>query len=313
MMAMINYLRHPILIGTLIILTVLFFFGGPDYYSPRSFQAVWNLGHVIYFALLALVVLSWPSKKPRGPVIQVFIVLGLTSGLGAVVELIQAGFQRTPDSGDLFRDLIGALCGIVFLWPIFGVLVTKTRRVFQMITIALVVAQIYPVAVALIDEHRARSLFPVLSDFESPFEIQRWHGGADFRIDHIVYHSGQSSLRVNLNTDQYSGISLQYFPHNWHGFSQFQFCAYNPSSQILSITCRINDIAHSIGGQFYSDRFNRTYTLAQGWNTITIPIEDIQSAPATRSMDLKYIRDVGIFVIQLPHPRLIYIDDVKLL
>lgn len=163
------------------------------------------------------------------------------------------------------------------------------------------------------DEHHARQQFPVLSDFESPFEIQRWHSEDDLQIDHTVHYTGRSSLRINLNTDQYSGVSLQYFPQNWQNFSQFQFCAYNPSSQPLAITCRIHDTAHTTGVQHYSDRFNRTYTLIHGWDFITMPLKDIQSAPATRFMDLGQIRGVGIFVIRLPHPRLMYIDDVQLL
>ena len=229
------------------------------------------------------------------------------------VRGIAAGrFQRTPDLGDLFRNLIGALCGIVFLGPTFRKIATTTRRAFQFFTIALVALQIYPVAMALLDEYRARHQFPVLSDFESPLEIQRWQGDADFRIDHTVYQSGQSSLRVNLNTDQYSGVSLQYIPQNWNGFSQFQFCAYNPSARPLSITCRIHDTIHTTGVQRYSDRFNRTYTLHHGWNTITIPLRDIQTAPDTRMMDLGHIRAIGIFATRLPHPRLMYLDDVRL-
>ncbi len=309
----IQQLRRKILIAVLTVLTVLFFISGPDYYSPRSLQAIWNLGHIIYFALLALVVLSWLSQKSRGPVVQILVVLGITLIIGAFVELIQAVFQRTPDPGDLFRNLIGALCGIVFLWPTFSVFVTKTRRVFQIITIVLAVVQIYPAAVALIDEHRARHQFPVLSDFESPFEIQRWHGDVDFRIDHTIHYTGESSLAINLTTAQYSGVSMHYFPQNWQGFSQFQFSAYNPSVQPLSITCRIHDTTHTRGVQCYSDRFNRTYTLIQGWNIITIPLSDIQTAPTTRKMDIGHIRAIGIFVIRLPHPRLMYIDDVKLL
>jgi len=29
-----------------------FFYGGPGYHSARSFQAAWNLGHILYFALV---------------------------------------------------------------------------------------------------------------------------------------------------------------------------------------------------------------------------------------------------------------------
>ena len=147
----VHHSQRLILIGILITLSVLFFWGGPGYYSPRSFQAAWNLGHIIYFALLAVVILAWLRKKPRHPFIQILIVFGLTFAIGGFVELLQAGFQRTPDLGDLFRNLIGALCGIVFLGPTFRKIATTTRRAFQFFTIALVALQIYPVAMALLD------------------------------------------------------------------------------------------------------------------------------------------------------------------
>jgi len=125
-------LNRLILICSLILLTVLFFFGGPGYYSPRSFQAAWNIGHIIYFALLALVVLSRPSKNPRGPVIKILIILGLTLVIGVLVELIQADFQRSPDMGDLFRNLIGALCGIAFSRATLRPFPARVRHGFQM-------------------------------------------------------------------------------------------------------------------------------------------------------------------------------------
>jgi len=37
----------PLLIGL-----PFFFYGGPGYHSARSFQAAWNLGHILYFALV---------------------------------------------------------------------------------------------------------------------------------------------------------------------------------------------------------------------------------------------------------------------
>jgi hypothetical protein len=256
---------------------------------------------------------SWPQKKVRSTAVQILFILGLTLFIGVLVELIQAGFERTPDTGDLFRNLIGALCGIAFSGRAGRIFSARVRRGFQVFVIAMVALQIYPVAVALIDEHRARQQFPVLSDFESPFEIQRWRGGADFAIDHTVRYTGRASLRVALNTETYSGISLGYFPQNWHGFSQFQVRAFNPAEKSLSITCRIHDAIHTNGAQRYSDRFNRTFTLLRGWNTITIPMEEIRSAPATRKMDLGHMRVIGIFATRLPQSRLIYIDDVKLL
>ena len=124
---------------------------------------------------------------------------------------------------------------------------------------------------------------------------------------------GNPSLRVALTTQRYSGVTLKYFQGNWETYDRFQFRVYNPSSGSLSLTCRIHDDIHAQDAQDFHDRFNRTFDLPMGWSTVTIPLKEIKAAPATRQMDLRRIRGVRLFAFRLPHPRIIYIDDLKLL
>ena len=119
-------------------------------------------------------------------------------------------------------------------------------------------------------------------------------------------------MRVSLGTTLYSGVSLEYFTGDWAGFSQLQCSIYNPDANPLSITCRIHDVVHIQGVQRYEDRYNHSFILAQGWNTIRIDLEDVKKAPANRIMDMGHIRGVGIFATRLPRPRVIYIDDVAI-
>ena len=44
----------PVLTLIMALMTILFFIGGPDYHSSRTFKSFWNLGHILYFALLPL-------------------------------------------------------------------------------------------------------------------------------------------------------------------------------------------------------------------------------------------------------------------
>ena len=295
------------------ILTVLFFIGGPGYYSTRSFKAFWNLGHILYYALLCVVIFAITRKRQRSVRFQIFLILVVTLLLGVVVELLQAaGFDRTPDVGDVFRNLIGAAVGIAFFLPGRKVFPRGALRLIQAVSIVLVAFQIYPVAAALTDEYRARRQFPILGDFENPYELQRWTGSADRAIDGSIVFAGKHAMRVSLGTTLYSGVSLEYFPGDWTGFSQFQCSIYNPTANPLSITCRIHDVLHIQGVQRYEDRYNHTFQLAQGWNTIRIDLEDVKKAPANRSMDMGHIRGVGIFVTRLTGPRVICIDDVRL-
>ena len=305
---------RPVILGAILaILTLLFFIGGPDYQSSRSFRAFWNLGHIFYYALLSMVIFAFTRKRQRSVRFQIALILAVTLMLGVVVELLQAtGVNRTPDTGDLFRNLIGGAVGIAFFLPDRKSLPKGALRLLQVFSVVLVISQIYPFAAALTDEYRARSHFPILSDFENSFELQRWTGSAGRVIDDRIVSAGEHAMRVLLGTAFYSGVSLEYFPGDWSGFSQFQCSIYNPDMNPLSITCRIHDLAHIQGVQHFEDRYNRSFELVQGWNTIRIDLEAVKKAPASRNMDMGQIRGVGIFATRLPQPRVIYIDDVRL-
>lgn len=167
--------------------------------------------------------------------------------------------------------------------------------------------------IVLIDESIARKQFPVLSTFETPFEIERWSGNnSALTIDHDIVKYGKSSLKVSLTTAQYSGVYLRYFPEDWRNFSFLRLAIFNSSSELLKIHCRVHDRLHVINGFPLNDRFNGSFILDRGWNTITIPMEQILNAPVSRTMDLTNIKGIGIFVIRLPTPEIIYIDHVRL-
>ena len=58
---------------------------------------------------------------------------------------------------------------------------------------------------------------------------------------------------------------------------------------------------------------NRSFSILQGWQSITIPLDQINTAPENRQMDMRQIQGVGIFaVVRLPRPRTLYVDDIKL-
>lgn len=307
-----KYLPRFILFAFLALLTILFFLGGPDFNSSRSFKAFWNTGHILYYALLPYAIFSLPSKKSAWPAIQIVVSLGLALILGIIVELVQSNFQRTPDAGDILRNIIGALGGIFFLLPARKNISPRPLHLLQTAAILLAATQIYPIAAALTDEHLAARQFPLLSGFETPYEIQRWRGDCEFSIDDTVAASGRHAMRITMNTALYSGVNLHYFQENWSGYQWLQILAFNPSSKSLMITCRIHDRSHTQGTQPYEDRFNQQIRLTHGWNTILIDLAEVKNAPAHRQMDMQHIHGLGLFASALAHPVTIYIDDILL-
>ena len=301
----------PVLTMVMALMTILFFIGGPDYHSPRSLKSFWNLGHILYFAFLPLLLFSFSPWKRFKPALQLSVIFGTTLGLGALVEFFQYGFNRTPDMGDIFRNMIGACIAIVFLLPIRNSVPKTPMLIFKTITVILVLSQFYPIVIDLTDEHHARRDFPILSDFQTPYQINRWTGDAAITIENIG-SQGNRAMRADLTTQVYSGVALKYFPADWQQYQWFQFRIFNPSADAINITCRIHDKKHTQDVQRYQDRFNKSQFLSQGWNTITINLEEVRRAPEKRQMDLGQVYGVGIFSSRLPHPRKIYIDDVRL-
>lgn len=304
----INLLRLILIVGS-----ILLFAGGPDYYSSRSFKNLWDLGHILFFSILSyLILLSWSQNERMSFPLQAFFILIIALVLGSLIEIVQSGSRRSSDVLDVIRNVIGCMVTFSFFTPTEKTIPKKFFRAFQAITIVLVIAAFFPSIKSISDEIVALRQFPVLSDFETPFEIDRWAGNAALSIDDDIHFHGKSSLKVALKTSNYSGAGLRYFPSDWSNYDYLHLNVFNPTNEPLKITCRINDRRHTDGVQTYDDRFNRSQVLMKGWNQIVIPLEDVENAPKSRKLDLRRVQLLGVFVYRLPRPRVIYIDDVRL-
>lgn len=303
-----NYLITIIIIGT-----ILFFFGGPDYHSLRSIKYIWNFGHIIFFCVLSYVLLiHWNKLKSKPYYYQILWIVVITFFLGLIIEFIQAGISRTTDIDDLARNFTGSFIALFFFAPKKNGMGFIKLSISKFILILIVIFQIVPAINFLCDEWNAKREFPVLSGFESKIELSRWVGDADCIINKDIKFTGNSSLKIKLNTSKYSGISLKYFPKDWDSYNTLSFKIFNPQSDFLKMTCRIHDKQHTEDAQLYTDRFNNTYTLFKGWNIIEINLNDVFTAPLTRTMDMNNIYGFGIFVSSQKENKIIYLDDVCL-
>lgn len=306
--------KTSVLSSMAIVGSILLFTDGPHPDSPRSYKTIWDLGHVILFSIISyIVLLGWTSQKRTIGFRQIFWIILIVSVLGILIELTQSGTGRSPDVLDVMRNVIGALVAISFWAPLSDIIKKHYIKYLRVATIILLICALIPPVIAITDEILAFKQFPVLSDFETPFELDRWSGGAKRAIDHNYYFHGNSSMKVVLDTSRYSGVTLKYFPKNWTNYKTLLLSIFNPDDEPITITCRIHDRRHAEGEQNYHDRFNQRYTLQKGWDLITIPLEQIKHAPNMREMDLRQIQALGIFTTGLLKPAVIYIDDVRLI
>ncbi|MDD2465716.1 MAG: VanZ family protein [Desulfobulbus sp.] len=293
-----------------------FFYGGPGYHSTRSFQALWDLGHILFFAI-ATVWLFRLLRKRIGrwafPRLLLFFFVGILI-FGVVVECLQMSTGgRSPDIMDVLRNQLG--CLIAFAWYIRPDRLDRAlaiHRFFRSAVLFLLLLAALPLARALIDEHLAAQQFPVLADFETPFEQTRWVNDRQMHKETTLVRHGKTAMRVQLSTAKYSGIALFHFPGNWQGYYSLHCSVYNTQSTTLPLNLRINDLEHKQHGSEFADRFNKTFPLQPGWNELVVDLNQVRNAPKGRKMDMAHIEGFGIFVVQQAKPIEIIIDHVFL-
>ncbi|PID59055.1 hypothetical protein CSB45_01210 [candidate division KSB3 bacterium] len=292
------------------------FVGGPSRFSPRSYKALWDLGHVVAFSLWSYMLLrSWRKISTASFLIQCVLVLFFTLCVGVLIEIVQGSIGRSSSLADVLNDLLGSLITLACYRSSRQQLDRRLLRVLQLGVLGLVLVTLLPFAYAVLDEAVAKRQFPVLSNFETPFEIGRWKGNnAELTRDRRFAKEGHASLKVSLSTAQYSGAILAYFPRDWRRFQCLQLDIFTESPTLSRVHCRIHDIGHAMSTeQAHDDRFNATFALHQGWNTLTVSLKQVHDAPLRRDMDLAGIDALGIFVVQLPAPETLYIDRVHLI
>ena len=298
--------------ATILIFLLLSVFGGPGLRQLRSLEALWNMGHIFLFALIAWTLLKGKRFKTKSFGWQTLHLSLITMIIGITIEFLQYQLSSgNPDLGDLGRNFIGSALPLVF-GHLKG-LHKQTRFFMQLIVLILIAIQIKPVVLMALDECRGLIQFPELSDFESTIELSRWsEGGANVSIsDQYVIH-GKHALKVRFNTDQYSGVSLDYFPSDWSGYKFLRFSVYNPDQQALKLVCRIHDSQHNKNGFKYSDRFSQEIRFHPGWNLIQIDLKDVQHAPKSRKMKLTQIQNWALFAVRLPVQQEIFLDHLFL-
>ena len=301
-----------ILVFAFFSLSIFFFILGPSDYSHRLIKEFWNLGHILYFAILIFIILkeiNWIKRQTFRN--QLIFCLLITFFFSIIIEGIQFFIDRDADIGDVRKNFIGCIFTLSFFYKnlFFN---KKIVKFLQVLVVILVLFESRSFLSIFFDEIVASEQFPILSDFETPFEKKRWQGNSEFSVDHKIIRNGNSSLKVNLNTNKYSNILLKYFPGDWSAYNYLSFSVFNTNLTPMKIYCRVYDNQHIKNGYGYTDRFNKKLEISAGWNDITISMEEIEHAPKNRLMNIKEVKDFCIFVTNLEKPVTIYIDNVKL-
>ena len=295
------------------ILVLLLFVGGPDNQAGRLYQEIWDLGHVLLFALVIALALRWPRWQSR-PVWQLVLVCVLLAPLvGLAIEWLQLIVGRDFEYKDVLADTVGAFCGLAINRLRQPKMTAALRAAWLLVLLLLLAFALRLLAAVVIDRYYMAEDFPVLADFENQFELSRWDTHlAELAISREQPRYGEHSLRVNFQAGEYPDITLIDFPADWRGFKSLRFSVFNTLAVPLQMELKIYDTAHRDSDYAYSDRFNRELPIQPGWNDIEVRIDDMVAAPKSRELDLQHIAAFSLFIEQLPQPALMYVDALRL-
>ena len=151
----------------------------------------------------------------------------------------------------------------------------------------------------------------VLFDFESDAELDRfnWKCHTLFWLsDEHVTH-GTRSLRLELYPSEYPGIAPKLERKDWSGYRALCFDIYNPAKKELQISMRIDDLEDFPD---YKDRYNKSFILQSGLNRMSFPLDSLVTTGGHRSLDLKNIYRVLIFMVNPSQKVVLYVDYMRL-
>ncbi len=293
--------------------SVMLFYGGPDSYAIRSLKELWNLGHVVYFGFL--VYLLWRMSSFKLSRNQIWLLsLILTLIWGGSIEVLQYGSEREADLMDLSRDFCGTLLALGFIPGLMLPVRKFVKVVIRCVVFVFTLFHLSPLVIALSDEAIARVQFPVLSSFETPFELDRWTGNVKHEVVTGVGGKQGPLLKIDLDSQRYPGVKMRFLPSDWRGHRALNFDIFYAGINPLRLTIKVYDARHqSVHPTYlYDDRYNHPYQLQAGWNYIQIPLIEIEKAPQNRDMDMSQIANVSLFSNRLKQPSTIYLDKVYL-
>ena len=248
--------------------------------------------HVPVFGLVSLVILSttptsWPGSQRFG------LALIGTVLLGVLTEAAQIPMQRDASWEDLIADAAGAVSLLAFAYA-FG-----RKQIIGGISAISATAILLWTASPLIDTTRAfvhrNAQFPVIFSGDIDSE-ETFVSGLNVRMKtRRSEASDEFYTEVRVLHEKGMNIQIRDLVPDWSDYSILNLRIELLGDLDLIMTVRIHDTLHRRGDQPHDDRFNQRLTLSPGMNSLTIPLQNVSSAPRGRLMDMTKIEALILY------------------
>ena len=301
-----------LLLASIVFLTGGLFIGGPDYYDKPVIKELWQSGHFMLFFFLSFYLFVYSKLNCIEGIKRSITILGMLLLAALLTETLQLLVGRNFEAKDILNDLLGTLTGLLIPYCRFKSNPGRSVLLVLLFTSLFFFSQ-KPLISEVIREMRIQWDFPVLSDFETPSQIDRWQPDfAKLSISESKVKDDRFSMRAELLPGKYPGIILTHFHRNWQGYQFIDFSIYLDAEYPMDLRIKIHDRQHPASGYNYKDRFNDNLSLKPGWNDFSLSLQAIEDAPEERSMNMKKIVTLSLFTVDLKQNTTLFIDNVRL-
>ncbi len=151
----------------------------------------------------------------------------------------------------------------------------------------------------------------VLYDFEREGDLDRleWKCFTQFSISKDHATSGKYSLKLELYPSNFPQLLTKTEKKDLSGYKAISIDIFNSEKREIPVYIRIDDKKMV---PEYGDRYTGSYMLKEGKNRIIVPLNNIKTESGDRSLDLKSIYRLFVF---MKHPKkrtVLFIDSIRL-
>ena len=259
---------------------------------------------LLSLALLALMPRAWRTWQRFGLAFVGALVLGVLS------EAVQIPMSRDASWEDIVADGAGAagFLSIAYAWSRSRV-VAILSVVSGLVILSWSALPLASVSQAII---KRNAQFPVI--FGGDIEAERAFVTArNVQMEtHWDQSLGRLYTRIEIVRQHGPGIEIRDLVADWSSYTNLNLYVEVEGTDDLSFTIRVHDKAHRRGDQPHNDRFNRRFTITPGQHILSIPLEEIEAAPATRPMDMTRIEALILFSAKDDVTRILRLYEIRL-
>lgn len=270
---------------------------GPDRFFWKEF---FDAGHVVLFFLLTIVVHRLTKNTAINtqhhiPTVGLFIF-----ATSVLLEMLQPLFDRSWSLEDLLLGTLGiiAACFTLSSKPFDKVLGISAFIIFQ-------IWGVIPALEGLAAIRWRKGHLPLLADFESETQMPMW-GALSKRSTAKV---GEGTFSLLVQSVPYPHTSYSAGGEDWSTYQNVSFKVYNPETDSRSLSVRIDDSGDC---ELFDNRYNQSFSLAPGWNDVSIELARVKKGPKTRELDLSHITKIHFFSRGKSMMSSFFIDSLQL-